>query len=132
MDKFESRKMYMAYMVKSINQYVDDVRRYENSRKKHPFVRYMQTFIPNFGRYLGNYIVILYFFVKMLYILNTCAQIFIISGLLDKSFWVFGYDFLTKLISGQGWTVTNSKYFPSNQKTKSLELNIKLTFVSCD
>ncbi len=128
-DKFENRKVYMNYLVKNIDQYVDDNRRYENSRSKNPMVRCLQTSIPGLGRFLGNYVVILYFFVKILYIANTCIQVFIISGLLGKSFWVFGYDFLAKLATGQGWTVSSSKYFPSKaiffsnsllEKTKSL------------
>lgn len=112
-DKFDNRKTYMSYLVKNIDQYVDDNRRYENSRSKNRATRCLMTGLPNVGRFLGNYIVILYFFVKVLYILNTCIQVFIISGLLGKSFWVFGYEFLEKLITGYGWTVTNSKYFPS-------------------
>ena len=101
----------MNYLIKNIDQYVDDNRRYENSRSKNPIARFYLTCVPAMGRFLGNYIVILYFFVKILYIINTCIQVFVISGLLGKSFWVFGYDFMSKLLAGQGWTV--SKYFPS-------------------
>ncbi|CAF0715290.1 unnamed protein product [Brachionus calyciflorus] len=121
-DKFENRKSYMKYLVKNIDQYVDDSRRYESERNKNPLIKYTTTAIPWFGKYLGNYIVILYFVVKGIYILNTCFQIFIISFLLGKSFWYFGYDFLINLITGQGWTVTNSKYFP---KVTLCDFNIR-------
>lgn len=103
----------MKYLVKNIDQYVDDSRRYEPNRNKNRFVRIAATILPCFGRYLGNYIVILYFVVKILYILNTCMQIYIISVLLDQSFWLFGYEVLVKLLTGQGWLVSSSKYFPS-------------------
>jgi hypothetical protein len=112
-DKFEGRKNYMRYLVQNIDQYVDDPRRYENSRQKNPLLRWFLTCIPNAGRFLGNYVVILYFFVKVMYIFNTCLQVFFISGLLGKSFWMFGFDFLYQLFSGHGWTVSSSKYFPS-------------------
>lgn len=103
----------MKYLVKNIDQYVDDNRRYETSRNKHRIIRCLLQFVPCFGRFMGNYIVILYFIVKFLYIANTCGQVWVLSGLLGKSFWYFGYDFLVKLFTGQGWTVSNSKYFPS-------------------
>lgn len=118
----------MKYLVKNIDQYVDDRRRYEPNRNKNRLVRIMATILPCFGRYLGNYIVILYFVVKILYILNTCAQVYFISLLLGKSFWFFGYDFLSKLLTGQGWTVSNSKYFPS--KFSCFFLNKKFFFLN--
>lgn len=110
----------MKYLVKNIDQYVDDCRRYDSERKDNKFFRIASTIVPCFGRYLGNYIVILYFVVKAIYILNTCFQIYIISLLLGKSFWYFGYEFLYNLIFGHGWTMTNSKYFPSIKKDSLL------------
>ena len=73
----------------------------------------MNTCFPCCGRFLGNYIVILYLIVKLVYILNTVFQAFLIGGLLGKDFWTFGINFITSLMSGQGWASDNSKYFPS-------------------
>lgn len=103
----------MGYLVKNIDQYVDDDRRYETSRSKNRFIRGLMTLMPCFGRFLGNYIVILYFLVKCVYILNTFLQVYLISSLLGKNFVNFGLDFLKELLNGHGWTVANSKYFPS-------------------
>ena len=103
----------MNYLVKNIDQYVDDDRRYESSRNKNRFVRFLMTLLPCFGRFLGNYIVILYFVVKIIYILNTCLQLSVISVLLGKDFWRFGYGFLEKFFKGESWTGSNPKYFPS-------------------
>jgi innexin len=103
----------MNYLVKSINQYVDDDRRYENERNINIFKRLLMTIFPCFGRFLGNYIVILYFIVKLIYIVNTLLQVFLISSLLGKNFWYFGVDFFYNLISGQGWITASSNYFPS-------------------
>lgn len=113
-ENYKNRQQYMTYLVKNIDQYVDDQRRYETRRNKNKFLRCLLTTVPCFGRFMGNYVVILYFIVKLLYIVNTCAQVFLLSGLLGKSFWCFGYDFIVKLLTGHGWTVSNSKYFPSN------------------
>ncbi len=87
--------------------------RYETSRAKNRFVRVLMQFVPCFGRFMGNYIVILYFIVKILYIFNTCFQVYVVSLILGKSFLEFGYEFLQNLIFGSGWTLENSKYFPS-------------------
>jgi hypothetical protein len=112
-DNFERRKNYMNYLVKNIDQYVDDDRRYESSRNKNRLVRVAMTMLPCFGRFLGNYIVILYFVVKVLYICNTCMQIFLISAILGHDYWRFGYDILEKIWTGRGEGFLNSKYFPS-------------------
>lgn len=82
----------------------------------------MNTCFPCCGRFLGNYIVILYLIVKFIYILNTVLQVYFISGLLGKDFWVFGFSFISALMTGQGWAMANSRYFPS----KFIELNFVL------
>ena len=96
-----------------LQQYVDDNRRYENSRSKNRIIRMLYTIVPCFGRFLGNYIVILYFVVKFTYIANTFLQIAIVSGLLGKSFWYFGIDTIHTLATQRHWILTSSKYFPS-------------------
>ena len=103
----------MSYLVKNIDQYVDDDRRYDTSRVNNRFARFLMTSIPCFGRFMGNYIVILYFIVKVFYILNTCLQVYIVSLVLGKSFLDFGYEAVENLFYGKGWTMENSKYFPS-------------------
>lgn len=103
----------MKYMVKNIDQYVDDDRRYAPGRNKSAFVRFLLACTPCCGRYLGNYIVLLYFVIKITYMLNTIFQILIITALLGNNFLDFGLDFIVKMWRGEGWTVSNSKYFPS-------------------
>lgn len=101
-------------MVKNIDQYVDDDRRYEPGRNKSRIVRFVAQSVPCCGRYLGNYIVLLYFVIKFVYMFNTVAQIFLINALLGHNFWTFGYQFLTNVWRGDSLVVANSKYFPSN------------------
>jgi hypothetical protein len=103
----------MEYLVKNIDQYVDDDRRFENSRVKNPVVRFLMVVFPCSGRFFGNYIVILYFVVKFIYICNAILQLILIGGLLGHNFFVYGLDFFDKLRSGEGWAASNSKYFPS-------------------
>lgn len=103
----------MDYLVRNIDQYVDDDRRYAPGRNKNPLVRFTLACTPCCGRYLGNYIVLLYFVIKIIYMANTLVQILIISALLGNNFLHFGLDFIVKMWRGEGWTVANSKYFPS-------------------
>lgn len=113
-DKYDQRHSYMSYMVKNIDQYVDDDRRYESKRTKNIILRLVQTSVPGLGRFMGNYIVLFYFAIKFVYIMNTVFQIMIISGLLSNNYLNFGLDFIVRLWRGEGWAVSNSKYFPSN------------------
>lgn len=71
---------------------------------------------PCFGRFMGNYIVILYLIVKFIYVVNTVFQVYLISGLLGKDFWLYGFHFMYNLFQGHGWTISSSKYFPSKFK----------------
>ncbi len=106
---------YMNYLIKNIDQFVDDSRRYENNRKKSKLTKVTSIIIPCLGRFLGNYIVILYMLVKILYILNTFLQIWLVSVFLGKNFVYFGLEFFWTLLTKQEWTVINSNYFPSRK-----------------
>lgn len=110
-DKFDTRDdKYMRYLVTNFDQYVDDPRRYEKERPSF-IIRILMAINPFFGRYLGNYLIILYFVTKLIYLANVFMQILLLSGLLGYNFFYFGTDFITKLIKGEGW-ITESKYFP--------------------
>ena len=103
----------MSYLVKNIDQFVDDHRRYDDMRPKSKLSKFLKIIFPCFGRFLGNYIVILYFIVKIIYILNTIGQVFVISMLLGNDFWLFGFNFIVNMLKGDSWTSLSSKYFPS-------------------
>lgn len=113
-DKFEDKKTYMDYMVKNIDQFVDDKRRHDESRSKSKIFRCFLTCFPCFGRFLGNYIVVLYIITKFIFIFNAAAQIYLVGGLLGQDFWSLGYKFVVQLIQGKGWIAATSTYFPSN------------------
>lgn len=102
----------MNYIVKNINQLLDDKRR-RDAKDKPTYFRYLVKCVPCMGRFEGNYVIILYLITKVIYILNNIAQIFLISGFLGHSFLEFGQSFIQNLLDGKGWTVTNSDYFPS-------------------
>ena len=104
----------MNYLVKNIDQYVDDRRRYDGMRTNNRLSKLLRILFPCFGRFLGTYIGVLYLIVKLIYILNNIFQVFFISMLLENDFWLFGFTFLYNIFKGESWIVSSSKYFPSD------------------
>ncbi len=100
-------------MVKNIDQFVDDKRRHDESRTKSKIFRLLMTCFPCVGRFLGNYIVVLYIITKFIFIANAAAQIYLVGGLLGQDFWSLGVRFVVQLIQGKGWVGATSTYFPS-------------------
>lgn len=111
--KYEARESHIRYLVDNIDQYVDDPRRYDKSRKMAKIKKGLALIIPCAGRFMGNYLVILYFVVKIGYIANTIFQAFLLSRFLGKTFYLYGIDFLYRVKEGGSW-IFESKYFPSN------------------
>lgn len=62
------------------------------------------------GRRKGNYLVILYLFVKALYVINVITQLFLLDVLLGARFHMYGFDVLADVSSGKDWT--ESSGFP--------------------
>lgn len=107
---------YMNYMVKNIDQLVDDKRRSDTS-SKHAVITVLRKIFPCYGRFLGNYLVVLYILTKVIYIANAIIQVHLVGTFLGESFWGFGYNLIKEIVfKGRwvvGWTAPNSKYFPS-------------------
>lgn len=111
-DKFDARDKYMTYMVTALDQYVYDPRRTEESRAKDNIVkRSLSTACLSQGKYLGNYLVILYVFVKIIFISNCLIQLFLLNVLFDQKFHKFGVDVLWRILNGQSWG-SYSQIFP--------------------
>jgi hypothetical protein len=114
-DKFNNRGNYMEYLVTNIDQYVDDDRRYDETRFQYRWSKMrncLNCIIPCAGTYLGNYIVILYLTMKVIYTINIVIQAWILSKILGKDFYLFGTEFISKIFKGESW-VFESEYFPS-------------------
>lgn len=58
------------------------------------------------GRRYGNYLVVLYLFVKLLYIANVIGQIFALNAFLGQNFSLYGIDVLSALAKGEDWTAS--------------------------
>ena len=119
-DNFAERDKHVEYMVRNIAQYVDDSRRYDKNRPVNPIIHFFGFLIPCAGRYLGNYLVFLYFIIKIVYILNTILQMMLLSFIFGKSWFEFGLYFVKKIFTGGGWSI-ESKYFPSKKNHSKLK-----------
>lgn len=100
----------MEYMIGTIDQYVDDPRRQRSSRHMNIFSTIMAYICFMFGKFLGNYLVILYLVVKLLYILNCIGQLLLISILLGRNYYIYGASIFRDIIQGKGYA--DSEYFP--------------------
>ena len=119
----------MEYIVETIDKYVDDPRRQADERShKLSVKRILMTVCIFLGKYLGNYLIIVYFTTKALFITNAVCQIFLLNLFLGQEFHLFGIQVLTRILEGRGkreflstkerslqcvlgWD-TQSRYFP--------------------
>nr|QIC55131.1 innexin 7 [Lymnaea stagnalis] len=56
-----------------------------------------------YGKRSGRYLVIIYLFIKFLYLLNIVVQFFCISAFLNLNYWTFGYDILRTFTETGEW-----------------------------
>ena len=110
MSKLEKNQKMMEYMIGTIDQYVDDPRRQSKNRKMNCVRKAIVLSCFMFGKFLGNYLVILYLFVKILYIANCVGQLFLISTLLGRNYYIYGASIFRDMIQGKGYA--DSEYFP--------------------
>ena len=123
--KIEKNRKMMEYMIGTIDQYVDDPRRQQSNRNMNLFRRFISLMCFMFGKFLGNYLVILYLFIKMLYIVNCLGQLFLISVLLGRNYYIYGATIFRDMLQGKGYA--DSEYFPrvTMCKFQVRELGIK-------
>ncbi|CAF1333578.1 unnamed protein product [Adineta steineri] len=109
---FDDRGNLIKYIVDTIDMYVDDARRQTDAeiRQTSLFRKVFQLICCMTGKFLGNYFITLYFFIKIWYILNVVVQICLLNVFLNTNFLQFGYESI-KLFR-YGLNQPESKYFP--------------------
>lgn len=55
------------------------------------------------GKRLGNYLVVLYMFVKTLWLTNAVSQLFLLNRFIGNDYHAFGLEIIDMLLSGQEW-----------------------------
>lgn len=93
----------MEYIVEAIDKYADDPRRQADERGTNfTFKRLFMTICIFLGKYLGNYLIIVYFTTKALFIMNAVCQIFLLNLFLGQDFHLFGVQVLQRILAGRG------------------------------
>jgi hypothetical protein len=101
----------MEYIVEAIDKYVDDPRRQSDERSKRISLKYILMTVCIFlGKYLGNYLIIVYFTTKALYITNAVCQIFLLNLFLGQEFHLFGIQVLHRILQGRGKNYYSKKF----------------------
>ena len=62
------------------------------------------------GKRLGNYLVVLYMFVKTLWLTNAISQLFLLNRFIGNDYHAFGVEIIEMLLSGQEWH--EMRHFP--------------------
>lgn len=70
----------------------------------------MSTFCFWTGKRLGNYLVVLYLFVKSLWVTNAISQLFLLNRFIGNDYHAFGIEIIEMLLSGQEWH--EMRHFP--------------------
>ena len=95
------RQMCLNYVVDSIDQYCNDHRRQIEARiHLNFFQRFLLSAWCMSGKYLGNYLMILYMTTKLMYIGISLFQIYILSVMLGSNFAFYGIQVLDRFFRG--------------------------------
>ena len=112
-EQYESRDRIMSYLIVNIERYLSaraQLTRRHLEKQFSRFRRVCQLFFFCSNRYHGNYLVIVYFLVKLMWLVNALAQLFLLNAFLGNDYYLFGLEVLEKLFKNQRWT--ENKHFP--------------------
>jgi hypothetical protein len=94
----ENKEKTMRYMTKHMGRFLLELNRYH----------LMATQLKKAWLFFyGNYLVMLYMFIKMVYIANALGQLFLLNAFLDTDYHFYGFEVLTKMIRHENWTTSD-------------------------
>jgi hypothetical protein len=95
------RQMCLNYVVDSIDQYCDDHRRQTAARLHLNILqRILTTGWCMTGKYLGNYLIVLYMTTKLMYIGVSLFQMYLLGVMLGSNFAFYGIRILDRFFRG--------------------------------
>ena len=109
-DRSKEREEAINHIVNSIDFYVRN--RYVSSQSNDNKVLQKPWYYFTFWRHrhLSAYIVLLFTFVKLLFLINSLMQMFLLNAFLGNEYYLFGIEVIRKFIQGLDWS--ESKRFP--------------------
>jgi len=102
----EGREKTLRFMTKQMDRYLSSQTDFQTGctvRLKHCMSR---SCCMCCGRRRGNYLVVLYLLVKILYIGNVIGQLFALNKFLGTEFHMYGIDVMKALAQGEDWTAS--------------------------
>ncbi|CAF0937521.1 unnamed protein product [Adineta steineri] len=112
-EQYESRERIMSYLLINIERYISaraQLTRRHIEKRVSCIRRFFQLFCFCSNRHYGNYLVIVYFLVKLMWLVNGLAQLFLLNAFLGNDYYLFGFEVIEKLLKNQRWT--ENKHFP--------------------
>ena len=76
------------------------------------------------GKRLGNYLVVLYMFIKTLWLTNAVSQLFLLNRFIGNDYHLFGIEIIQMLLNGQEWH--ELRHFP---RVTYCDFKVKENFV---
>ncbi|CAF0927638.1 unnamed protein product [Adineta ricciae] len=112
-EQYESRDRIMSYLIVNIERYISARAQLTRRHIEKRFSCLRRMFRMCFfcsNRHYGNYLVIVYFLVKLMWLVNALAQLFLLNAFLGNDYYLFGFEVIEKLLKNQRWT--ENRHFP--------------------
>ncbi|CAF0726694.1 unnamed protein product [Brachionus calyciflorus] len=112
-DKFAEREKLMEFLSGHINSFIHSKNSYKAGKSKFEYkLRRCLSFIFFWtGKRFGNYLIILYIFVKLMFLANVFSQLFLMTKLLGISnYHLLGIEILQRM--AKGMDMISNHYFP--------------------
>lgn len=94
----ENRDKVLRYMTKHMGRYLLELNRWHM----------MATQLKKFWLiFYGNYLVILYLFIKVVYIVNALGQLFLLNTFLNTDYHLYGFDVIARVLRNESWTTSD-------------------------
>ena len=103
----------MSYLIVNIERYISaraQLTRRQLAKRFSSIRRLCHLLFFCSNRHDGNYLVIVYFLVKLMWLVNTLAQLFLLNAFLGNEYYLFGFEVIEKLFKNQRWT--ENRHFP--------------------
>lgn len=118
--RHEDKIKLLNYLTNWLNSYCANAyrlttlhQRKSSITRKAKFIRFGHHLCFPIGIYTGNYLIISYLFIKLLYLLNSIGQILLLNALLGRQFWSYGIDIIHRYWTKQiGILHSGNEYFP--------------------
>ena len=95
-----------------LNPDFDNDGAYDGSKSKFKkgfrcFRNWFRVFCITKGKRYGNFLLVLFIFVKILYVTNSILQLFMLNQFLGNDFLILGIEVITKVWNGDDWSQIN-------------------------